>query len=119
MLVVAQSGEQVPFRIQRMFFLRQVPAGSERGHHAHRVCHEFLIVPLGGVTIELDDGQRRWRHRLAQPNQALHVPPMTWIVLREFDAGTICVVLASERYDPADYIRDHQEFLAAVRGIGR
>jgi mannose-6-phosphate isomerase-like protein (cupin superfamily) len=119
MLVVAQSGEQVPFPIQRMFFLRDVAPGAERGHHAHRLCHELLVVASGAVTIELDDAGRRWRHRLAEPDRALHVPPMTWIVLREFEVGTICIVLASERYEPADYIRDYQEFVAAARGIGR
>ncbi|MGH7934177.1 MAG: sugar 3,4-ketoisomerase [Candidatus Binataceae bacterium] len=119
MLVVAQSGEQVPFPIRRMFFLRDVAPGSERGYHAHRACHELLVVPSGAVTIELDNAMRRSRHRLMDPDQALHVPPMTWIVLREFEAGTVCIVLASEHYDPADYIRDYQEFVAAVRGIRR
>jgi UDP-2-acetamido-3-amino-2,3-dideoxy-glucuronate N-acetyltransferase len=119
MLVVAQFTDQVPFRIGRMFFFKNVPPGSERGHHAHRVCHELLVVPSGAVTIELDNGWKRWQHRLTQPDRAVHVPPMTWIVLRAFEADTICVVLASEAYDATDYIHDYDRFLTFVRGRGR
>jgi hypothetical protein len=112
-LVVMEAGEQVPFPIRRVFFLHDLAPGRERGNHAHRTCHEFLVAAAGSLTIELDDGVRRWRRFLSERNQALHVQPMTWIVLRDADPGTVCVVLASERYDPADYIRDYQEFLSA------
>jgi dTDP-4-dehydrorhamnose 3,5-epimerase-like enzyme len=118
-LVAAQFMDQVPFRIRRMFFLKDVPPGSERGNHAHRRSHELLVVPSGAVTIELDDGWSRWQHRLKEPDRAVHVPPMTWVILRGFEVGTICVVLASEAYKAADYIRDYQRFVTAVRGIER
>jgi dTDP-4-dehydrorhamnose 3,5-epimerase-like enzyme len=118
-LVVAQTGEQVPFQIRRMFFVSKVAPGSERGHHAHRTCHELLVVPSGAVTIELENSERGWTHRLAEPDQAVHVPPMTWIVLRDFEPDTICIVLASERYDPADYIYDYQKFKTAAAEMRR
>jgi dTDP-4-dehydrorhamnose 3,5-epimerase-like enzyme len=118
-LVVAQTGEQVPFEIRRMFFVSMVAPGSERGHHAHRTCHELLVVPCGAVTIDLEDSQGNWTHRLAEPDQAVHVPPMTWIVLREFEPDTICIVLASEHYDPADYIHEYHKFKAAAAVMRR
>lgn len=113
-LIVAEAGEQVPFQIRRMFFVIKVAPGVERGHHAHRTCHELLVVPSGAVTIELENAERSWTHRLAEPDRAVHVPPMTWIVLRDFEPNTICIVLASEEYDPNDYIYDYDQFRAAV-----
>jgi mannose-6-phosphate isomerase-like protein (cupin superfamily) len=97
-----------------MFFVSKIPSGSDRGHHAHRCCHELLVVPSGAVTVELENSERSWTHRLAEPDQAVHIPPMTWIVLREFEPGTICIVLASEPYDPADYIYDYDTFRTAA-----
>ena len=114
-LVFMEAGEQVPFAIRRVFFLHDLTPGHERGNHAHRSCHEFLVVVAGAVTVELDSGHHRWRQFLTERNKAVHVPPMTWIALRDFDASTVCMVLASERYDPTDYIRDYQEFLSTAQ----
>lgn len=111
-LAVAQSKQEVPFQIERVFVLTDLSPGAERGNHAHRACQEFLMVASGGVTVELDDASRQWQYRLTKPYQGVYIAPMTWIVLREFEVGTTCVVLASDRYDPTDYIRDYAEFCA-------
>ncbi len=118
-LVFMEAGEQVPFAIRRVFFLHDLAPGQERGHHAHRNCHEFLVVVAGALTIELDDGSRRWRRFLAERSEAVHIPPMNWIVLRDFDPDTVCMVLTSDRYDPKDYITDYQEFLNLRGNTGR
>lgn len=118
-LVVAQSREQVPFQIERVFVLSDLTPGSERGGHAHRRCQEFLMVASGAVTVELDNVREQWRYRVSGPSQGVYIEPLTWIVLRDFDVGTICVVLASEPYNPTDYIRDYAEFCASATGANR
>lgn len=117
-LVFMEAGEHIPFAIQRVFILHDLVPGQERGNHAHRRCHQFVIAMSGAMTIELDDGKRRWTHSLAARSEGVYVPPMTWIVVRDFDAHTVCVVLASERYNPHDYIHDYEEFVSAVREAG-
>lgn len=114
-LVFMETGGQVPFPIRRVFLLHDLAPGHERGHHAHRTCHEFLVVVAGALTMEIDNGSRQWHRFLSQRDQAVHIPPMNWVVLRGFDRSTACMVLASDRYDPDDYIRDYQQFLRAVR----
>jgi mannose-6-phosphate isomerase-like protein (cupin superfamily) len=118
-LVFMEAGQQVPFPIRRVFFLHDLTPGHERGNHAHRSCHEFLVVVAGALTIELDNGRRRWRRFLIERHHAVHVPPMHWIVLRDFDASTVCMVLTSERYDPEDYIRDYPSFLSEAKRAER
>ncbi len=114
-LVFMESGGQVPFPIRRVFFLHDLAPGLERGHHAHRTCHEFLVVVAGALTVEINDGSRVWHRALCERDQAVHIPAMNWVVLRGFDRRTVCMVLASHPYDPDDYIRDYEEFLQARR----
>jgi len=113
-LVCMECGKHVPFAIKRVFVLHDLAPGGVRGNHAHRTCHQFLVVVAGALIVELDDGNSRRQHLLADRNRALHIPPMNWIVLREFDANTVCMVLASEPYDPSDYIRNYEEFVSSV-----
>lgn len=114
-LTFIESHRQIPFALQRIYYLYDVPAGEARGGHAHRALHQLLIALSGSVRIELDDGRERRTFTLDSPDQGLLVVPMIWRVLSEFSPGAVCMVLASELYDPDDYIHDHQAFVNEVR----
>ena len=111
-LGVAEFAQDLGFAPQRMYFLRDVPRGAERGVHAHRRLRQCMLCLNGAVTIELEKAQRQWVFRLDRPEQALLVPPGCWRVLRDFTPEAVVAVLASEPYDPEDYIYTYAEFRA-------
>ncbi|MDQ3205018.1 MAG: FdtA/QdtA family cupin domain-containing protein [Pseudomonadota bacterium] len=114
-LTFIESHRHAPFAIERVFYLYDVPTGADRGAHAHREQHQFLICLSGSFDVALDDGRNRRVEHLNRPWKGLHIPPMIWAAEVNFDAGTVCLVLASDKYVEADYIRDYAEFLA-LRG---
>jgi hypothetical protein len=101
----------VPFEIKRVFYQYDIPTGVSRGGHAHKSCHEFLVAVSGSFEVMLDDGADKKVVALDRPDIALHIPPTIWLEERNFSSGSICLVLASEFYDRADYIREYKEFL--------
>jgi mannose-6-phosphate isomerase-like protein (cupin superfamily) len=110
------EGERhIPFAIQRVYTMYGVAPGYDRGHHAHRTCRQVLVVLAGSVTVVLDDGKKAERLRCDQPHHGILIEPMVWHTLEEFAPGTVCLVLASHRYDEKDYIRDRAVFDAAVK----
>jgi hypothetical protein len=110
------EGEQhVPFAIQRVYYLYDVPGGAERGGHAHFGLHQLIIAMSGSFDVVLDDGRQKRRFHLNRSYHGLYVCPMIWRELDNFSSGSVCLVLASNRYAEADYIRDYQSFLAAVQ----
>ena len=113
-LTVGEIPGDVPFVPQRYFLVHDVPSSETRGAHAHFRCAQFLVCVTGACSVLVDDGSQRMEIRLDQPRLALHVPPMVWAVQYKYSRDAVLLVLASERYDPADYIRDYDEFLAAV-----
>lgn len=114
-LSFAESSNHVPFDIQRVFYLYDVPAGESRGGHALRGCEQFLIAMSGSFDVILDDGNQRTKVTLNRPFQGLYLSPLIWRELENFSSGGVCVVLASEKYKENAYYRDYQEFLNAVR----
>lgn len=118
-LTFVEGGQQVPFDIRRVYYLYDVPGGSERGGHAHLNLHQFVIAMSGSFDIVLDDGFGKKRIHLNRSYMGLYLPPMTWRELDNFSSGSVCMVLASERYDEADYLRDYSEFMIAVHGNRR
>jgi len=110
-LMFAQQGHQVPFPVKRMFAIYKVAEGSSRGGHAHREQHQFLMMVAGSAAITIDDGQTSSRVVLDRPNMALYVPPMLWLDLDDFSQDAVCVVLVSDLYSEADYIRDRDTFV--------
>ena len=108
------GGAEVPFAIERVFFLYDVVAGAERGGHAHRELEQVWVAAMGSFRAVLDDGKEQRTIDLRQPHIGLYIPTMVWTELVEFASGTVCVVLASNRYDESEYIRDHAEFLREV-----
>lgn len=109
---VVENGITVPFDTKRVYYLYDVPGGMDRGGHAHRELKQLIVAASGCFTVELDDGSVKRTVTLNRPYQGLYVVPGIWRVLKDFSSGSVCLVLASEKYDPQDYIRDYDEFLA-------
>lgn len=109
-LTFAQAGDHLPFVPKRIFYLYDVAPGAKRGGHAHIAQHQFLIVPAGRCRVTVDDGRTRQDVALENPAQGLYVPPMLWLDLDNFSPGAVCLVLTSDVYDEADYIRDMAQF---------
>lgn len=105
----------VPFSIRRVFYTYDIPGGEARGAHAHKECHQFLIAASGSYEVVLDDGVNKRTVLLNRPFYGLHIPPGIWASEQGFSSGAVCLVLASEKYDAADYIRDYEEFLIYKR----
>ncbi|WP_416242957.1 sugar 3,4-ketoisomerase [Azospira sp. APE16] len=114
-LTFIEGGNHVPFDIQRVYYLYDVPGGADRGAHAHRNLHQFIVAMSGSFDVVLDDGQEQRRFHLNPSYFGLYVCPMMWRYLDNFSSGAVCMVLASSKYDEADYIRDYDQFMSAVR----
>lgn len=104
----------LPFEIARVYYLHDTRAGATRGSHGHRQLEQMMIAVSGSVDVEVDDGRRKKVFRLSRADHGLYLSPMIWRSLGNFAAGTVCVVLASHRFDESDYFRDYEKFLAAV-----
>ncbi|HEX5216114.1 MAG TPA: WxcM-like domain-containing protein [Vicinamibacterales bacterium] len=114
-LTVAEGGRDIPFTPKRCFVVFDVPGKDVRGEHAHRTCHQFLVCTRGAVSVVVDDGRASEEVRLDAPNLGLYIPPMIWAVQYRYSPDATLMVLASEPYDAADYIRDYDDFLS-LRG---
>lgn len=101
----------VPFPINRIFYSYDIPGGENRGAHAHKKCHQFLIAASGSFEVALDDGINKRTVLLNRPFWGLHVPPGIWASEQGFSSGSICLVLASHGYDEDDYIRNYDEYI--------
>lgn len=101
-----------PFKIQRIYYLYDIPGGESRGGHAHKKLQQFIIAASGSFDILVDDGKNRKTVHLNRPYYALHIVSGIWRELMNFSSGAVCLVLASEKYDNEDYIRDYQEFIS-------
>ncbi len=113
-LTFIEGERQVPFAIQRVYYLYDVPGGAERGGHAHRDLHQMIIAMSGSFDVLLDDGRGKKRFHLNRSYYGLYVCPMIWRELDNFSSGSVCLVLASNRYSEGDYIRDYPQFVAAA-----
>jgi hypothetical protein len=112
-LTFIEGGHHVDFDIQRVYYLYDVPGGSERGGHAHKALRQLIIAMSGSFDVLLDDGEEQKRFHLNRSYVGLYVCPMIWRQLDNFSSGSVCMVLASNRYDEADYFRDYGDFLRA------
>ena len=105
----------VPFQINRVFYSYDIPGGEDRGAHAHKRCHQFLIAASGSFEVVLDDGINKRTVQLNRPFWGLHVPPGIWASEQGFSSGSICLVLASEGYSEDDYIRNYDDYLEYIK----
>ena len=114
-LTFIEGGRHVDFDIRRVYYLYDVPGGSERGGHAHKALRQLIIAMSGSFDVHLDDGKDKKVFHLNRSYVGLYVCPMIWRELDNFSSGSVCMVLASNLYDEADYYRDYQQFMNARR----
>lgn len=110
-LTFIEGDVHIPFPIERVYYLYDVPGGAERGAHAHKQLHQLMIAVSGSFNVTLDDGTNKQTFFLNKSHYGLYICPMIWRELHEFSSGSVCMVLASNRYDENDYYRDYEEFL--------
>lgn len=110
-----ENEELVPFDIQRIFYLYDIPGGESRGAHAHKDCHQFLVATCGSFEVILDDGTNQKNVQLNHPSTGLLIPPGIWASEVNFSGGAICLVLASHTFDESDYLRNYDEYLKYIQ----
>jgi hypothetical protein len=115
-LTFIEGGRHVPFDIKRVFYLYDVPGGAERGGHALKKGHQFLIAMSGSFDVIIYDGKEKQRIHLNRSYHGFHIPPMIWREMDNFSSGSVCLTLASTPYDAADYYREYADFLKALGG---
>jgi len=115
-LTFIEGGRHVPFVIKRVYYLYDVPGGATRAGHAHKHLQQVLIAMSGSFDVTLDDGTDKERIHLNRSYYGLYVPPMLWRIIDNFSSGSVCLALASEEYEEADYYRDYRDFLRSTRG---
>lgn len=113
-LTFIEGDGHVPFLIERVYYLYDVPGGAERGGHAHKNLQQLIIAMSGSFDVVLDDGKEKKRFHLNRSYFGLYVPTMLWRELDNFSSGAVCMVLASNKYDESDYYRDYNDYLAAM-----
>lgn len=113
-LTFVEGGKHVPFDIQRVYYLYNVPVDSVRGGHAHRDLEQVVFALSGSFRMTVDDGTTRTEYHLRDPRKGLYINSMIWREMDLFSQGAVCMVLASRPYDEADYFRNYDEFLTAV-----
>ena len=111
-LCAAEFPQEVPFIPKRLFMVYDVPDVRVRGEHAHKECHQFLVCLRGSLSVVVDDGKTRQEIALDEPSTGLYLRPGTWAIQYKYSVDSVLVVLASHGYDPDDYIRDYDSFIA-------
>lgn len=118
-LTFVEGDNHIPFQIARVYYLYNVPVGSERGGHAHRELEQIVFALSGSFRMKIDDGTTRSEYWLRDPRKGLYISKMVWREMDAFSQGAVCMVLASHRYDEGDYLREYDDFLAALGGEKR
>jgi hypothetical protein len=115
-LTFLENGDFLPFDMNRIFFLYDVPGGARRAGHALKSCSQILVATSGSFDVVLSDGVQTRKVQLNRPYYGLHIPPRIWRELENFSSGSVCLVIASEAYDEQGYYRDFESFRRAVQG---
>ena len=118
-LTFVEARRHIPFDIRRVYYLYDVPGGSERGGHAHKALHQLIIAMSGSFDIHLDDGYKKKTVHMNRSYYGLYVCPMIWREIDNFSSGAVCMALGSEYYDPLDYYRDHNQFVSDVQRMAK
>ena len=109
-LSVIEQLDRIPFKIERVFWIYDVPGGAARGGHAYRESEEFIVALSGSFDVVIDDGKEKQVFSLNRSYYGLYVPKMMWREMVNFSTNSVALVLSSTPYDAADYIRDYEEF---------
>lgn len=110
-ITVIENSNTVPFDVQRVYYLYDIPGGETRGGHAHKGLYQLIVAASGSFNVVLSDGRSTKTITLNRPYQGLFIVPGIWRELDNFSSGSVCLVLASEKYDENDYIRDYNDFI--------
>ncbi|MBR2562488.1 MAG: FdtA/QdtA family cupin domain-containing protein [Eubacterium sp.] len=113
-LVAIEENRDIPFTIRRVYYMYDTDTAFTRGKHAHRNLEQILLCIHGSCKVTLDDGKERVTVEMNKPNEGLYISGCMWREMSDFSGDAVLMVLASELYDEADYIRDYDEFLACV-----
>lgn len=115
-LTVAENADPgMPFDVRRVFYLYDVPADADRGGHSHHMAREIIIALSGSFDVVIDDGHDKKRFSLNRPYRGLYVPRGLWRTLDNFSGGAVALVLTSEIFSEADYVRSYEEFINLTR----
>ena len=114
-LTFIEETRHVPFDIKRVYYLYDVPGGAIRAGHAHKTLQQLLIAMSGSFDVTLDDGYQKKKFHLNRSYYGLYLPSMIWRDIDNFSSGSVCMALASDFYNEADYYRNYEQFLEAVR----
>ncbi|MDD3080054.1 MAG: FdtA/QdtA family cupin domain-containing protein [Paludibacter sp.] len=109
-MTVVQNGDLIPFNINRVYYLYDVPGGEERGGHAHKNLYQLIVAAGGSFDVILNDGKNKKIVHLNRPYQGLLIVPGIWREIVNFSSGSTCLVLASEVYTESDYFREYNDF---------
>ncbi|MGV3581610.1 MAG: sugar 3,4-ketoisomerase [Methylophilus sp.] len=112
-LTFVENDSQVPFDMKRVYYVYDVPGGAERGGHAHKNLHQFIVAMSGSFDITLDDGKDKKKFHLSRSYYGLYVCPMIWREIDNFSSGSVLMCIASEKYDEIDYYRHYEDFMRA------
>ncbi len=115
-ITVVENCKTVPFEVKRSYYLYDIPGGESRGGHAHKELRQLIIAASGSFNVTLDDGNVKRTFTLNRPYQGLLVVPGIWRELDNFSSGSVCLVLASLKYDKEDYIRNYEDFIQYKNG---
>jgi hypothetical protein len=107
-----ESEQTIPFAIQRVFYLYDIPVDANRGGHAHKALQQVIVCLMGSFDVIVDDGQQRRTVTLRRADEALYLPNLVWGELVNFSSGAICLTFASLPYEEEDYLRDYDQFVA-------
>lgn len=110
-LTFATAGQEIPFPIQRVFWIHGIPAGARRGGHCHNTCSEVVVAVQGAFRMVVDDGRVRGSVWMDSPRRGILVPAGMWCELTDFEPGTVVMVMASHPYDASGYCHRYEEFL--------
>lgn len=115
-ITVVENNSTIPFSVKRVYYLYDVPGGGSRGAHAHKDLQQLIVAASGSFDVTIDDGNIKRTFTLNRPYQGLLIVPGIWRDLNNFSSGSVCMVLASEKYDEKDYIREYDEFVKFRNG---
>jgi dTDP-4-dehydrorhamnose 3,5-epimerase-like enzyme len=113
-LTFVEANRHIPFDIKRVYYLYDVPGGSERAGHGHKQLQQLFIAMSGSFDLLIDDGHEKKKYHMNRSYYGLYVCPMIWRNLDNFSSGSVCMVFASDYYDESDYYREYQDFIEAV-----
>ena len=116
-LTFIEAGRHISFEIKRVYYLYDVPGGGARGGHAHKALHQFLIAISGSFDVTVDDGVNKTKYHLNRSYYGLYIPPMIWRDIDNFSSNSVCLALASDYYEEADYYRHYSDFFKAKQEL--